>query len=135
MSLMTLRSLIFEGLLGAILTGLMVLLFLRDRRSAAIVVLTIPLSILSSVIFLNAFGQTINIMTLGGLALAIGILVDEATVTIENIHHHAELGKKKSRAILDASLEIAFPKLLILLCILSVFVPAFFMSGIPASMF
>jgi len=130
-----LKSLIFEGLLGAILTGLMVLLFLRDRRSSLIVVLTIPLSILSSVIFLNAFGQTINIMTLGGLALAIGILVDEATVTIENIHHHVELGKKKPRAILDASLEIAFPKLLILLCILAVFVPAFFMSGIPASMF
>jgi len=130
-----LRSLITEGLLGAILTGLMVLLFLRDRRSSLIVVLTIPLSILSSVIFLNAFGQTINIMTLGGLALAIGILVDEATVTIENIHHHVELGKKKPRAILDASLEIAFPKLLILLCILAVFVPAFFMSGNPASMF
>ena len=130
-----LKSLIFEGVLGAILTGLMVLLFLRDRRSSLIVVLTIPLSVLSALIFLNAFGQTINIMTLGGLALAIGILVDEATVTIENIHHHAELGKKKPRAILDASMEIAFPKLLILLCILAVFVPAFFMSGIPASMF
>jgi len=130
-----LKSLIFEGLLGAMLTGLMVLLFLRDRRSSLIVVLTIPLSILSAVIFLNAFGQTINIMTLGGLALAIGILVDEATVTIENIHHHTELGKKKQRAILDASLEIALPKLLILLTVLAVFVPAFFMSGIPASMF
>jgi multidrug efflux pump subunit AcrB len=130
-----LKSLIFEGLLGAILTGLMVLLFLRDRRSALIVVLTIPLSVLSAVICLNAFGQTINSMTLGGLALAIGILVDEATVTIENIHHHSEMGKAKSRAILDASLEIAFPKLLILLSILSVFVPALFMSGIPASMF
>ncbi len=130
-----LKSLIFEGLLGAILTGLMVLLFLRDRKSALIVILTIPLSILSAVIFLNAFGQTINIMTLGGLALAIGILVDEATVTIENIHHHQEMGKPKPRAILDASLEIALPKLLILLSILAVFVPAFFMSGIPASMF
>ncbi len=130
-----LKNLIFEGFLGALLTGLMVLLFLKDRRSSLIVVLTIPLSILSSLIFLNAFGQTINIMTLGGLALAIGILVDEATVTIENIHHHIELGKKKQRAILDASLEIAFPKLLILLCILAVFVPSFFMSGVPASMF
>jgi multidrug efflux pump subunit AcrB len=130
-----LKSLIFEGLLGAILTGLMVLLFLRNRRSALIVVLTIPLSVLSAVICLNAFGQTINSMTLGGLALAIGILVDEATVTIENIHHHSEMGKAKSRAVLDASLEIAFPKLLILLSILSVFVPALFMSGIPASMF
>ena len=130
-----LKSLIFEGLLGALLTGLVVLLFLRDRRSSLIVVLTIPLSILSAVIFLNAFGQTINIMTLGGLALAIGILVDEATVTVENIHHHLELGKKKQRAILDASLEIALPKLLILLSVLAVFVPAFFMSGVPASMF
>lgn len=131
----SLKSLIFEGGIGAILTGLMVLLFLGDRRSAIIVILTIPLSLLSSVICLNAFGQTINIMTLGGLALAIGILVDEATVTIENIYRHLEMGKKKPRAILDASLEIAFPKLLILLCILAVFVPALFMSGIPASMF
>ncbi len=131
----SLRSLLFEGGLGAILTGLMVLLFLNDRRSALIVIFTIPLSILSAVIFLNALGQTINIMTLGGLALAIGILVDEATVTVENIHRHLESGKAKPRAILDASREIAFPKLLILLCILAVFVPALFMSGIPASMF
>jgi len=131
----SLKSLIFEGLVGALLTGLMVLFFLGDRRSALIVIFTIPLSILSAVVFLNAFGQTINIMTLGGLALAIGILVDEATVTIENIHHHSEMGKPKPRAILDASLEIALPKLLILLCILAVFVPAFFMTGIPASMF
>ena len=131
----SLKSLIFEGGMGALLTGLMVLLFLGDRRSALIVIFTIPLSILSAVICLNAFGQTINIMTLGGLALAIGILVDEATVTIENIHHHSEMGKPKQRAIIDASLEIALPKLLILLCILAVFVPAFFMSGIPASMF
>jgi len=131
----SLKSLIFEGGLGALLTGLMVLWFLGDRRSALIVIFTIPLSILSAVICLNAFGQTINIMTLGGLALAIGILVDEATVTIENIHHHSEMGKSKPRAIIDASLEIALPKLLILLCILAVFVPAFFMSGIPASMF
>jgi len=131
----SLKSLIFEGGVGALLTGLMVFFFLGDRRSSLIVILTIPLSILSAVVFLNAFGQTINIMTLGGLALAIGILVDEATVTIENIHHHSEMGKSKPRAILDASLEIAVPKLLILLCILSVFVPAFFMTGIPASMF
>lgn len=131
----SLKSLIFEGGLGAILTGLMVLLFLGDRRSALIVIFTIPLSILSAIICLNAFGQTINIMTLGGLALAIGILVDEATVTVENIHRHLEMGKTKPRAILDASLEIAFPKLLILLCILAVFVPSLFMTGIPASMF
>lgn len=131
----SLKSLMFEGGLGAILTGLMVLLFLGDRRGSLIVILTIPLSLFAAVICLNAFGQTINTMTLGGLALAIGILVDEATVTIENIHTHLEMGKSKSRAILDACLEIALPKFLILLCILAVFVPAIFMTGIPASMF
>jgi CzcA family heavy metal efflux pump len=131
----SLKSLLFEGGLGALLTGLMVFLFLGDRRGSLIVILTIPLSLFAAIICLNAFGQTINTMTLGGLALAIGILVDEATVTIENIHTHLEMGKTKSRAILDACLEIAFPKLLILLCILAVFVPALFMTGIPASMF
>jgi multidrug efflux pump subunit AcrB len=131
----SLRSLMFEGGLGAILTGLMVLLFLGDRRSALIVVLTIPLALLSSIVFLYLFNQTINIMTLGGLALAVGILVDEATVTIENIHRHQELGKLKSKAILDASREIAGPKLLILISILAVFVPSFFMSGVTKSMF
>lgn len=131
----SLKSVIFEGLLGAILTGLMVLLFLRDWRSALIVVLNIPLALLTSIIFLYLTGQTINIMTLGGLALAVGILVDESTVTIENIHHHLELGKTKARAIWDACQEIAVPKLLILLSILAVFVPALFMSGVPRSMF
>src|SRR5215218_8958260 len=86
----SLRSLIFEGLIGALLTGLMVLYFLRDRRSALIVVLTIPLALLSAVVCLYLAGQTINIMSLGGLALAVGILVDEATVTIENIHRHQQ---------------------------------------------
>src|SRR5215207_8094476 len=124
-----------KGLLGALLTGLMVLLFLRDVRSALIVVITIPLALLTSVVCLNLAGQTINIMTLGGLALAIGILVDEATVTIENIHHHLELGKSKPRAIFDACAEIATPTLLILLSILAVFVPALFMTGVPRSMF
>src|SRR5262249_5179816 len=109
----SLRSLLFEGLLGAILTGLMVLLFLRRVRSAFIVIITIPLALLTSVTCLYLLGQTINIMTLGGLALSVGILVDEATVTIENIHHHRELGKSKSRAILDASNEMAVPRLLI----------------------
>lgn len=131
----SLRSLMAEGLLGALLTGLMVLLFLRDLRGSIIVVITIPLALLTSIIFLRIFGQTINLMTLGGLALAIGILVDESTVTIENIHHHQEMGKSKSRAIWDACREIALPKLLILLCVLAVFVPAIFMSGIPGSMF
>jgi multidrug efflux pump subunit AcrB len=131
----SLRSLMFEGGLGALLTGLMVLLFLGDRRSAIIVVLTIPLALLSAVVFLYLFKQSINIMTLGGLALAVGILVDEATVTVENIHHHQENGKSKSRAIIDACKEIAWPKFLILLCILAVFVPALFMAGVPKAMF
>jgi len=129
------KSLIAEGAIGAILTGLMVLLFLGDRRGALIVVLTIPTSIISGVLFLYLFGQTINIMTLSGLALAIGILVDESTVTIENIHQHLALGKPKALAIWDACKEIAFPKLLILLCILAVFAPAFTMTGIPGSLF
>lgn len=131
----SLKSLLFEGGLGALLTGLMVLLFLGDRRSAIIVVMTIPLALLSGLILLFLTGQTLNIMTLGGLALAVGILVDQATVTIENIHQHLELGKTKARAIIDACMEIAVPLLLILLSILAVFVPAIFMSGVPKSMF
>jgi len=129
------KSLITEGALGAILTGLMVLLFLGDIRGALIVILTIPTSIIAGVLFLNLFGQTINIMTLSGLALAIGILVDESTVTIENIHQHLDMGKPKRLAIWDACREIAFPKLLILFCILAVFAPAFTMGGIPGSLF
>ena len=131
----SLLSLLFEGGLGAILTGLMVLFFLGDRRSALIVVLTIPLALLSAVVFLYLANQTINIMTLGGLALAVGILVDEATVTIENIHHHQENGKPKAKAIIDACNEIALPKLLILLSVLAVFVPSLFMTGVPRAMF
>ncbi|HEY5918479.1 MAG TPA: efflux RND transporter permease subunit, partial [Chryseolinea sp.] len=129
------KSLIWEGVIGAILTGLMVLLFLRDVRGALIVILTIPTSIISGVLFLQLFDQTINIMTLSGLALAIGILVDESTVTIENIHQHLDMGKTKALAIWDACKEIAFPKLLILFCILAVFAPAFTMEGIPGSLF
>ncbi len=131
----SLKSLLSEGLLGVLLTGLMVFLFLRDWRSVFIVVLTIPISLLSSVILLHLFGQTINIMTLSGLSLAIGILVDEATVTIENIHQHLELGKSKSRAIWDGCKEIALPNFLILLSILAVFAPVMIMNGIPKSMF
>ena len=130
-----LKSLVIEGVLGALLTGLMVLLFLKDRRAALIVIMTIPISIISGVLFLKLFGQTINIMSLSGLALAIGILVDESTVTIENIHQHFAKGKTKAQAIWDACKEIAFPKLLIMLCILAVFAPAFMMTGIPGSLF
>jgi len=129
------KSLISEGAIGAVLTGLMVLLFLGDLRGALIVIMTIPTSIISGILFLSLFGQTINIMTLSGLALAIGILVDESTVTIENIHQHLDMGKPKRLAIWDACKEIAFPKLLILFCILAVFAPAFTMGGIPGSLF
>lgn len=129
------KSLMTEGILGAILTGLMVLLFLKDWRSSLVVVITIPVSVISCVLFLQLFGQTINIMTLSGLALAIGVLVDQATVTIENIHQHLEMGKNKRQAILDACEEISFPLLLILLCILAVFAPSFVMMGVPRAMF
>src|ERR1700761_2721962 len=129
------KNLLEEGAIGAILTGLMVLLFLGDIRGATIVIITIPICIISGVLFLNLFGQTINIMTLSGLSLAIGILVGESTVTIENIHQHMDLGKPKSLAIWDACREIAFSKLLILFCILAVFAPAFTMNGIPGALF
>lgn len=129
------KSLATEGALGALLTGLMVLLFLRDLRSSLIVVITIPVSISIGLLMLSLFGQTINIMTLSGLALAIGILVDQATVTIENIHQHLEMGKNKKQAIYDACQEISFPLLLILLCILAVFAPSFLMTGVPKAMF
>ena len=129
------KSLLSEGGIGAILTGLMVLLFLGDAMGALIVILTIPISIIAGILFLSLFHQTINIMTLSGLSLAIGILVDESTVTIENIHQHLDMGKPKSLAIWDGCKEIAFPKLLILFCILAVFAPAFTMTGIPGALF
>ena len=129
------KSLITEGALGALLTALMVLLFLRDWRSSLIVALTIPISVISTVLFLKLAGQTINLMTLSGLALAIGILVDQATVTIENIHQHLEMDKTKRQAIYDACKEISFPLLLILLSILAVFAPSFVMNGVPKAMF
>lgn len=129
------KSLLFEGGLGALLTGLMVLLFLGDWRSSLIVIITIPVSVIAAVLCLNLAGQTINIMTLSGLALAIGVLVDQATVTIENIHQHLEMGKPKRLAIYDACREVALPLLLILLCIIAVFAPSFIMSGVPRAMF
>lgn len=129
------HALAVEGGLGAILTGLMVFLFLRDVRSSLIVILTIPASLLSAILMLQLTGQTINIMTLSGLALAIGILVDQSTVVIENIHQHLEMGKSKARAIKDASTEMSFPLFLITVAILAVFAPAFMMTGIPKGMF
>ncbi|SCC58893.1 Multidrug efflux pump subunit AcrB [Chitinophaga costaii] len=129
------KSLVSEGVIGAVLTAIMVLIFLGDRRSAYIVIITIPVAITIGVLCLKLAGQTINIMTLSGLSLAIGILVDESTVTIENIHQHLEMGKTKAQAIWHACQEIAFPKLLILLCILAVFAPSFIMVGVPRAMF
>ena len=129
------KSLVTEGIIGAILTGLMVLLFLQDWRSCIVVVITIPVAILCAVLGLKLAGQTINIMTLSGLALAIGILVDQATVTIENIHQHLEMGKNKKLAIYDACTEIAFPLFLILACIIAVFAPSFVMQGVPRALF
>jgi multidrug efflux pump subunit AcrB len=129
------KSLMSEGILGAILTGLMVLLFLRDWRSSLVVVITIPVSVLIAILGLKMAGQSINLMTLSGLALAIGILVDQATVTIENIHQHLEMGKGMKRAIFDACQEISFPLLLILLCIIAVFAPSFVMQGVPKALF
>lgn len=131
----SLTNLQISGLLGAVLTGLMVLLFLGDLRGAIIVVLTIPISLMAAISVLYLMGQTINIMTLSGLALSIGILVDEATVTIENIHQHLEVGKQKQKAILDALFEISIPKLLILLSILAVLTPTLIMTGISKDMF
>lgn len=124
-----------EGAIGALLTGLMVLLFLRDARSAFIVVTTIPLAVLAALLALMLAGQTLNIMTLGGLALAVGILVDEAAVAIENIHAHLAAGVERRRAIYEAVRETMTPRLLAMLAILAVFAPALFMVGIPRSLF
>ena len=128
-----------EGLLGALLTGVMVLLFLRDWRSSLIVVTTIPFALLSAVVFLWLSGQTINIMTLGGLALAVGVLVDEATVEIENIHSLLDsarsAGMSRAQAVVEACQKTAIPRLLAMLCILSVFVPSFFMVGVGKQLF
>jgi multidrug efflux pump subunit AcrB len=130
-----LRGLAIEGALGALLTGLMVWLFLRDLRSAAIVVVTIPFALCGAVVGLWLTGQTINIMTLGGLALAIGILVDESTVVIENIHTHLAAGEPVGQAVFNAGRETMLPTLLAMLCILAVFLPSFFMVGVSRSLF
>ncbi|MFN7930163.1 MAG: efflux RND transporter permease subunit [Blastocatellia bacterium] len=129
------RGLALEGALGAILTGLMVLLFLRDVRSALIVIITIPVALLAALVGLWLSGQTVNVMTLGGLALAIGILVDESTVAIENIHTHLMHGETKAQAVLAATRETITPRLLAMLAILAVFVPSFLMVGVSRSLF
>ncbi|HEX4664294.1 MAG TPA: efflux RND transporter permease subunit, partial [Terriglobales bacterium] len=130
-----LLSVLREGLIGAALTGLMILFFLGDWRSSLIVVITIPFALLMAVVLLRLTGQTINIMTLGGLALAVGVLVDEGTVLMENIHVHLAQGEKKPQAVLAASREVAIPRLLAMLSVLAVFLPSFFMTGPSQSLF
>src|SRR5262249_31468822 len=124
-----------EALIAAALTGVMILLFLGTWRATLIIAISIPLSILASLIALAALGQSINIMTLGGLALAVGILVDDATVSIENISHHLESGEALRQAILKGSGEIAVPTLVSTLCICIVFVPMFMLSGVARYLF
>jgi multidrug efflux pump subunit AcrB len=131
----SLKGLLFEGALGALLTGIMVLLFLRDWRSAIIVVINIPFALLTSVVLLWACGQTINIMTLGGLALAVGVLVDESTVEIENLHTHMASGVPRARAVIEATRLTVVPRFLSMLCILAVFVPSFFLAGVGRQLF
>jgi multidrug efflux pump subunit AcrB len=124
-----------EGLIAAALTSLMILLFLGSWRSTVIIAVSIPLAILSSITALSVLGETLNIMTLGGLALAVGILVDDATVTIENINWHLEQGKPVETAILDGAVQIVTPAFVSLLCICIVFVPMFFLEGVARFLF
>jgi len=124
-----------EGAIAAALTSLMILLFLGSWRSTVIIAISIPLAVLAAVALLSAFGQTLNIMTLGGLALAVGILVDDATVTIENINWHLEQGKDVHTAILDGAQQIVTPAFVSLLCICIVFVPMFFLPGVSGFLF
>jgi multidrug efflux pump subunit AcrB len=131
----SIAGLTIEGSLGAVLAGVMVLLFLRDWRSALIVVVNIPISLFAAVLALWLAGQTINLMTLGGLALAVGILVDMSTVTIENIHTHLKSGDPIGRAVVDSGREVALPLLIAMLCILAVFLPSFSMQGAARALF
>jgi multidrug efflux pump subunit AcrB len=131
----SLASLIREGLLGALLTGLMVFLFLREWRSSFIVIASIPFSLVTAVVALWLTGQTINIMTLGGLALAVGILVDEGTVEIENIHRNLQETREVAHAVLSATRQTIIPRFLSMLSVLAVFVPSFLMIGVTRSLF
>jgi CzcA family heavy metal efflux pump len=129
------QGVIREGLVAACLTALMILLFLGSWRSTLVIAISIPLSVLISIFVLSALHETINLMTLGGLALAVGILVDDATVAIENIERNLAQGKDTVRAILDGSQEIAVPALVSTLCICIVFVPMFFLTGVAKFLF
>jgi multidrug efflux pump subunit AcrB len=125
----------YEGVIAAALTSLMILLFLGSWRSTVIIAISIPLSVLGSIALLSLFGETLNIMTLGGLALAVGILVDDATVTIENINWHLEQGKGVETSILDGAAQIVTPAFVSLLCICIVFVPMFLLDGVARFLF
>jgi CzcA family heavy metal efflux pump len=129
------KGVAMEGAIAAALTSVMILLFLGSWRSTVIIAVSIPLSILGSIIALAATGETLNLMTLGGLALAVGILVDDATVTIENINWHLEQGKAVEPAILDGAQQIVAPALVSLLCICIVFIPMFFLQGVAGFLF
>jgi CzcA family heavy metal efflux pump len=131
----SLQGVLMEATLAAVLTGLMILLFLGSWRSTLIVAISIPLSILISIIVLSLFGQTINLMTLGGLALAVGMLVDDSTVEIENIHRNLGQGKEINLAILDGAQQIAVPAFVSTLAICIVFAPVFFLTGAARSLF
>jgi len=131
----SINGVIREGVIAAALTSLMILLFLGSWRSTLIVTTSIPLSILGAIGALSAIGETLNIMTLGGLALAVGILVDEATVTIESINYHLEQGKEVETAIIDGASQIVIPAFVSLLCICIVFIPMFFLSGVARFLF
>jgi multidrug efflux pump subunit AcrB len=124
-----------EGVTAAALTGLMILLFLGSWRSTLIITISIPLAVLSAIMALSFFGQTLNIMTLGGLALAVGILVDDATVTIENMNWHLEKGKHVEESIMDGAHQIVGPAFVSLLCICIVFIPMFFLTGVAKYLF
>jgi CzcA family heavy metal efflux pump len=131
----SIRGVIVEGLTAALLTACMILMFLGDWRPTIVISISIPLSIFVSIILLSALGQTINIMTLGGLALAVGILVDDATVEIENIERNLAQGKEMKQAILDGAAQIAVPAFVSTLCICIVFVPMFFLTGVAKFLF
>ena len=131
----SIQGVIREAIIAACLTAIMILLFLGNWKSTLIIAISIPLSILVSVLCLSALGQTINIMTLGGLALAVGILVDDATVDIENINRNLAMGKETVQAILDGAQQIAVPAFVSTLCICIVFIPMFFLSGVAKFLF
>src|SRR5690348_6429567 len=131
----SINAVVREAIIAACLTAIMILVFLGSWRSTLIIAISIPLSILCSLFVLSALGETINIMTLGGLALAVGILVDDATVEIENINRNFEMGKEIEQAILDGAAQIAIPAFVSTLSICIVFVPMFFLTGVARYLF